>query len=435
MRRYSRARLIAVVLAVAALGIAGCSASSLSALINKKTHKSHSQQHSKHHSKGHRKGHAKRHPKAHHHKQARAHHPAHHRHHAAAGGPDSLVVEPSGGFSSVYQLINHARHSIDVTMFEFADPTAEHDLGAAAKRGVDVRVILDQREHTTNTDAYDYFKSHGIKVVWSSTKFEYTHQKTLTFDNSVSMVQTANLTQRYYATSRDFLVKDTNPADIAAIVKVFNADFAHQPITAGDGHDLVWSPTDSEKQILSVINGAKKNLRIYSEEMGFSTAIDAIEAAAKRGVDVQVCGENSVQRVHPDVRGDDARRRPRFVLQLIDRVLHPRQGGPGRLRHQPRAGVHRLGEFLQHLAQSQPGTRRRPHRTRRASNRPARSHRPAPADVILPRRPMPRPAQPASPALRGANQRELRIRGRRLGDRQAQLCFTTLTPCTSATIL
>ena len=101
------------------------------------------------------------------------------------------MVEPSGGFSSVYQLINHARHSIDVTMFEFADPTAEHDLGAAAKRGVDVRVILDQREHTTNTDAYDYFKSHGIKVVWSSTKFEYTHQKTLTFDNSVSMVQTA----------------------------------------------------------------------------------------------------------------------------------------------------------------------------------------------------------------------------------------------------
>jgi phosphatidylserine/phosphatidylglycerophosphate/cardiolipin synthase-like enzyme len=107
------------------------------------------------------------------------------------------------------------------------------------------------------------------------------------------VVQTANLTQRYYATSRDFLVKDTNSADIAAIVRVFNADFVHKPITAGDGHDLVWSPTDSERQILAVINGARKNLRIYSEEMAFSTVIDALEAAAKRGVNVQVCGENS----------------------------------------------------------------------------------------------------------------------------------------------
>lgn len=296
----SNARLLTTVIVVAVLGILGFSAKSLG-LIDKTTHKSLSEQHSNGQHKGHKKAqpkhHAQGHPKARHHKRQ----PAHHSHHhvkpkpkpAAATGPDTLVVEPSGGFSSVYQLINHARHSIDVTMFEFADTTAEHDLGAAAKRGVDVRVILDQKEHTTNSGAYDYFKSHGIKVVWSSTKFEYTHQKTLTFDNSVSMVQTANLTQRYYPTSRDFLVKDTNPADVAAIVKVFNADFAHQPITAGDGHDLVWSPTDSERQILSVINGARKNLRIYSEEMGFSTAIDAIEAAAKRGVDVQVCGENS----------------------------------------------------------------------------------------------------------------------------------------------
>ena len=296
MRRTSSARLAAAVLVAAALCLAGCSAKSFSALVNSKTHhKTHANHHSKRHHKGHKKADAKHHAKHHarRHVHVRPHRPRHVRAKPAASGPDSLVVEPGGGFSSVYQLINHARHSIDVTMFEFADPTAEHDLAAAAKRGVDVRVILDQREHSTNSDAYSYFKAHGIKVVWSSTKFEYTHQKTLTFDNSVSMVQTANLTQRYYATSRDFLVKDTNSADIAAIVRVFNADFAHKPITAGDGHDLVWSPTDSERQILAVINGARKNLRIYSEEMALSTVIDALEAAAKRGVNVQVCGENS----------------------------------------------------------------------------------------------------------------------------------------------
>jgi cardiolipin synthase A/B len=286
-RNLAPARLVLVVLVIACLGIAGCK--SLSGLAGPKTHH---KTHAKHHSKAHHKGHKKAH-KAKHHAHPKPHHPRQVRAKPAPAGADSLIVEPGGGFSAVYQLINHAKHSIDVTMFEFADTTAEHDLAAAAKRGVNVRVILDQREHSTNSGAYSYFKSHGIKVVWSSTKFEYTHQKTLTFDNSVSMVQTANLTARYYSTSRDFLVKDTNAADVAAIVAVFNADFSHRPITPGDGHDLVWSPTDSERQILAVINGAKKNLRIYSEEMAFSTVIDALDAAAKRGVDVQVCGENS----------------------------------------------------------------------------------------------------------------------------------------------
>jgi cardiolipin synthase len=287
-RNFASARLVLVVLVIACVGIAGCKA-----VVGLAGPKAHHKTHAKHHAKARAKHHAKNHHKPKHHAHPKPHHPRHVRAKPAPAGPDSLIAEPGGGFGAVYSLINHAKHSINVTMFEFADTTAEHDLGAAAKRGVDVRVILDQREHSTNSDAYSYFKSHGIKVVWSSTKFEYTHQKTLTFDNSVSMVQTANLTQRYYSTSRDFLVKDTNSADVAAIVRVFNADFAHRPVTPGDGHDLVWSPTDSERQIISVINGAKKNLRVYSEEMGFSTVIDALEAAAKRGVDVQVCGENS----------------------------------------------------------------------------------------------------------------------------------------------
>jgi phosphatidylserine/phosphatidylglycerophosphate/cardiolipin synthase-like enzyme len=61
------------------------------------------------------------------------------------------------GLSSVYNLINGAKHSIDVTMYEFSDTTAEHDLAAAAKRGVHVHVILDQREHSENSAAYSYF--------------------------------------------------------------------------------------------------------------------------------------------------------------------------------------------------------------------------------------------------------------------------------------
>jgi phosphatidylserine/phosphatidylglycerophosphate/cardiolipin synthase-like enzyme len=204
----------------------------------------------------------------------------------------TLVVEPSGGFSGVYSLIDGAKHSIDVTMYEFSDTTAERDLAAAAARGVQVRVILDQREKSTNDAAYRYFTDHKVGVVWSSASYEYTHQKTMVVDNSEAVIMTANLTSKYYATSRDFLVTDSGPADVSAIVAVFDADYAHRSVTPSDGSDLVWSP-GSQDQLLAVINGATKSLRIYSEEMGDTTVEDALIAAAKRGVDVRVCGENA----------------------------------------------------------------------------------------------------------------------------------------------
>ena len=203
----------------------------------------------------------------------------------------ALIIEPTAGFSPVYGLINGARRSIDATMYEFADTTAEHDLAAAAKRGVQVHVILDEREKSLNSNTFSYLSSHRVKVVWSSSRFTYTHQKTLVIDGSKAVIMTANLTSEYYPTSRDFLVVDTNRADVAAITAVFDADFAHRAVRPGDGADLVWSPTDSQDKLLALINGAT-SLRIYSEEMGDTTVENALIRAAKRGVDVQVCGEN-----------------------------------------------------------------------------------------------------------------------------------------------
>ena len=49
---------------------------------------------------------------------------------------------------------------------------------------------------------------------------------------------TANLTSHPYATSRDFPMVDTNRADVAAIIAVFNADFTDTAVHPGDGSDL-----------------------------------------------------------------------------------------------------------------------------------------------------------------------------------------------------
>ncbi|HEY6497046.1 MAG TPA: phospholipase D-like domain-containing protein, partial [Trebonia sp.] len=207
-----------------------------------------------------------------------------------SGGSGALRVlaEPQAGVSPIYRLIDGARSSVDLTMYELKDQTAENDLAAAARRGVDVRVILDSHlERSSNTAAYDFLSAHRVHVAWAPSGTTY-HQKTLTVDGKTSAIMTLNLVSEDYPGTRDFAVIDTGKADVAAIITTFNADFAHKKVTPPDGADLVWSPTNSQAAILAVINSARHTLAVENEEMGDSVIATALEAAAKRGVDVKI---------------------------------------------------------------------------------------------------------------------------------------------------
>ena len=210
-------------------------------------------------------------------------------HHAASRtGSVRVLTEPGAGIGAVYRLITGAHSTVDLTMYELADPTAEADLAADAARGVNVRVILDQHlEKSRNTGAYDYLAAHGVHVRWGPAGTTY-HQKTLTVDDAIAVIMTLNLVADDYPGTRDFAVIDRNRADVAAIVTTFSADFAGRAITPPDGTDLVWSPTNAEASILSVINGAARTLAVENEEMDDPAVTAALAAAARRGVHVTI---------------------------------------------------------------------------------------------------------------------------------------------------
>ncbi len=204
---------------------------------------------------------------------------------ARAADPYSAFVFSLGSSEpTIYNFINSATSTLDMTMYELKDTTAVSDLIAREKAGVKVRVILDREETSTNASAYKTLKAAGVGVVYSSSAFTYTHQKTITVDSKESLVLTGNLTSEYYPTSRDYGVFDNDATDVAAIEKVFNADYPHTSITPSDGDNLLWSPTTAEDRLLSVINGATTSLDIEEEEFSDSAVIDAIANAASNGV-------------------------------------------------------------------------------------------------------------------------------------------------------
>jgi phosphatidylserine/phosphatidylglycerophosphate/cardiolipin synthase-like enzyme len=220
----------------------------------------------------------------------------------------TLVTEGlNGDFSSIYALINGATSTIDMTMYELTDATATADLIAAMNRGVTVRVILDTSEKNNNTTDYNRLIAAGVPTVYSNTHFVNTHQKSIEVDSAIPSkaevcILTANLSSQYYSTSRDFLLFENDPADIAAIEATFQEDYTfstgttYPSFTPNFGDDLVWSyasggstaATTPRQKLLSVINSAQHTLILDEEEMSDSGITAALAAQAHAGVSVKM---------------------------------------------------------------------------------------------------------------------------------------------------
>ncbi|WRZ92940.1 phospholipase D-like domain-containing protein [Streptomyces sp. NBC_01007] len=211
---------------------------------------------------------------------------------ANAASYTAFAFSQSSSQPAVYGFINSAATSLDMTMYELEDTTAVNDLIALENKGVTVRVILDSAHKSANQSAYNSLTSAGAGVVWSSSTFVYTHQKTITVDGVKSLILTGNLTSQYYPTGRDYGVFDDDSRDVASIEKVFNADYSGTAITPTDGDHLLWSPTDSRSRLVSVINSATKTLDVEELEFSDSTVVNAIVARAKAGVTVRVVLES-----------------------------------------------------------------------------------------------------------------------------------------------
>jgi cardiolipin synthase A/B len=202
----------------------------------------------------------------------------------------SLVTEPNDGMQPIYSLMSSARDTLDMTMYELADPATVSLLEVDARRGVRVRVLLDQdySGYSINEPDFSQLASNGVQVHWAPAGTIF-HQKTITVDDRTSAIMTLNLTSEYYSTTRDFAAITTDQPDVAAIEQVFDADWTNSaaPATGPTGQNLVWSP-GADPAIVSLIDSAQHSLLVENEEMDDSAITNALESAARRGVDVDV---------------------------------------------------------------------------------------------------------------------------------------------------
>ncbi len=223
----------------------------------------------------------------------------------ARGGADapppthaiSIIVEPDGQKGQqLVDAIAGAQHSVDVTMYEIDAANVVGALAARAQAGIPVRVVLDGSSSTKsfNTPAHDQLVAAGASVVWSSSRFTYTHEKCVIVDGKTAWIMTMNANTSSPKYNREYLAIDTDAADVAEATAVFVADHANQTI-APTG-DLVVANANARPRLVALIDAATHTLDVEGEEFSDSTAngvVRAVARAAQRGVTVHVIIANS----------------------------------------------------------------------------------------------------------------------------------------------
>ncbi len=217
-------------------------------------------------------------------------------------GTEKLFPMPDSGPQPIVDAINKSTQSVDLSVYMMTDQKVIDALKQAAGRGVQVRVMLEPHPvGAKGTNAYDILaadlKSAGVQVEPTPPKFDSNHNvdhaKFLVVDQKETLLGTGNLVRSGLGdngstTNRDFWVDDTRKRTAAEAERLFNYDWQRKDTSGLHFQNLVVTPENSNARILSLIDGAKKTLLVYNQEMQDPTVIQHLIDAKKRGVDVQV---------------------------------------------------------------------------------------------------------------------------------------------------
>ncbi|HEU5439290.1 MAG TPA: phospholipase D-like domain-containing protein [Ktedonobacterales bacterium] len=216
---------------------------------------------------------------------------------ACAATDVQVFVEPDAGEAPILHAIEYASHSLTVEVYLLTDHTITRALEDAARRGVAVRVLLEAHPFgggdVSAARTIEELSAAGVQAQPANPAYHFTHAKFLIVDGATLYVLTANLSRSALGGSsaqanREYGLIDTNTADVAEARAIFDADWRRTPTPPLADSRLVVSPVNARPTLAALIASAHTSLRVEDEEMYDTASEDALIAAAKRGVEVDV---------------------------------------------------------------------------------------------------------------------------------------------------
>lgn len=194
----------------------------------------------------------------------------------------TLFVEPDDGRQPLLDIINSAHKEILLTVYLLSDPDVELYLAEAKKRGVEVKVLLEEHPFGgagLNPKAKEVLEKAGAEVRWANPSFTLTHEKTIVVDGRIVCILTMNLSKTAFSKNREYNTCDQNPGEVTEAKMIFEADWERKGYLPGQPN-LVVSPENSRGKLTAFIKSATKSLDVEVEVLEDQRIIDLLAQKA-----------------------------------------------------------------------------------------------------------------------------------------------------------
>ncbi len=144
---------------------------------------------------------------------------------AYAPSVKDLVWSPENAREKVEHLLKSAKESIYMEEEEFQDREILETVKAARKNGVEVKIILPQREidRPPSETLVGELRHAGAEI--RGMKAPYLHAKLIIVDGKEAMVGSTNLTPGSLDLNRELSILITRPGDVAQLAQFFDWDW------------------------------------------------------------------------------------------------------------------------------------------------------------------------------------------------------------------
>jgi phosphatidylserine/phosphatidylglycerophosphate/cardiolipin synthase-like enzyme len=199
----------------------------------------------------------------------------------------AVAATPEAGEQPYLDALAGAQTKIRVEIYEMGYGGILDTLTAKAQAGVTVQIIFDTSEKSVNQKYFDALTAAGAQTAWSDPKFTYQHAKFFVVDDQVAVMSTGNFSKNYsIMLERNFVATDRDPADIADLLHLFDADW-NGATPAMDCTRMVISPINARSRVLDLIDSATTTLTIESMQFADTEVRTHVAARIQAGVQVR----------------------------------------------------------------------------------------------------------------------------------------------------
>jgi len=218
----------------------------------------------------------------------------------SAGVRERLVIAPRLRRRTIVAAIRAARERLVLSIFRCDDLVVRQALADAARRGVDVRVLMTARARAAGRaleELQAWLTAHGIEVRRYAGGTKY-HAKYLVADGRLAVVTTLNLTARCFSRTCDFTLVTHDPAVVSGLGELFAADWVARPVTLAPAQRerLIVGPDQAPRTRFAVLVGeARARIRILDAKLSDVELVTLLERRQQAGVSVDVARRRDVR--------------------------------------------------------------------------------------------------------------------------------------------